>query len=350
MATRTIKGLMERLRDGETVICAEGYLFELERRGFVQAGPFVPEVVLEHPEKIEELHREFVRAGSDVVEAFTYYAHRDKMRIIGREGDIEALNKNALQIAKKVAYETNTLFAGNLSNSNVYNPADPATIETTRQMFQEQVDWAKEAGVDFIIAETIDMVGEAALALEIIKAAGLPAVITLSIHKTNLTRDTVPVSPAEACRQLAELGADVVGLNCGRGPATMMPQLHAIREACPNTFIAALPVPYRTTPEQPTFMSLEDPQYPGERAFPSNLDVFTCCRKEIGQWAKDAHEAGCRYIGLCCGAAAHHIRAVAEALGRVPPASKFSPDMSKHFAYGTDAKLHKFNQDAAKNL
>jgi betaine-homocysteine S-methyltransferase len=350
MAGRSIKGLLERLRDGETVICAEGYLFELERRGFVQAGPFVPEVVLEHPEKIEELHREFVRAGSDVVEAFTYYAHRDKMRIIGREGDIEALNKNALAIAKKVAYETNTLFAGNICNSNVYNPAVPETIAQTRAMFEEQVAWAKEAGVDFVIAETIDMVGEAMLALEVIKAAGLPSVITLSIHRTNLTRDTVPVPCEEACRQLAEAGADVVGLNCGRGPATMLPGLHAIKAACPNTFIAALPVPYRTTPDQPTFMSLQDPNFPNERAFPTNLDPFTCCRREIGQFAKDAYDAGCRYIGLCCGAAPHHVRAVAESLGRCPPASKFSPDMSKHFAYGTDTKLHKFNQDAAKDL
>lgn len=84
MSTRkvTSPGLLERLENG-AVICAEGYLFELERRGYIQAGAFVPEVVLEHPEKVYELHREFVRAGSDVVEAFTYYGHREKLRVIG---------------------------------------------------------------------------------------------------------------------------------------------------------------------------------------------------------------------------------------------------------------------------
>jgi hypothetical protein len=66
--------------DDGPVVCAEGYLFELERRGYLQAGAFVPEVVLEHPEKVSELHREFVHAGSDIVEAFTYYAHREKLR------------------------------------------------------------------------------------------------------------------------------------------------------------------------------------------------------------------------------------------------------------------------------
>src|SRR5215203_85368 len=100
--------LLERLAEGP-VICAEGYLFELERRGYLQAGAFVPEVVLDHPEEVSHLHREFVHAGSDVVEAFTYYAHREKLRIIGREHQLEAMNRQALEIAKAVATETGAL-------------------------------------------------------------------------------------------------------------------------------------------------------------------------------------------------------------------------------------------------
>src|SRR5262250_72717 len=94
--------LGQRLEHGP-VICAEGYLFELERRGYIQAGAFVPEVVLEHPEVVTQLHRDFVHAGSDVVEAFTYYAHREKMRIVGKEHLLEELNRQALRIAKEVA-------------------------------------------------------------------------------------------------------------------------------------------------------------------------------------------------------------------------------------------------------
>src|SRR5881296_4243636 len=89
-------GLLERLVVGP-VICAEGYLFEFERRGYLQAGAFVPEVVLEHPDLVAQLHREFVHAGSDVVEAFTYYAHREKLRVIGREKDLQKINKQALK-------------------------------------------------------------------------------------------------------------------------------------------------------------------------------------------------------------------------------------------------------------
>src|SRR5437763_6161970 len=115
--------LLERLEAGP-VICAEGYLFECERRGYLQAGAFVPEVVLEHPEIVAELHREFVHAGSDVVEAFTYYAHREKLRLIGKEDLLEPMNRQALEIAREIARETGTLLAGDLSNTNIFVPGD----------------------------------------------------------------------------------------------------------------------------------------------------------------------------------------------------------------------------------
>ncbi len=90
--TEQPNGLLQRL-DAGPVICAEGYVFELERRGYLQAGAYVPEIVLEHPEVVEELHRKLVHAGSDVVEALTYYAHREKLKIVGREQDLERINR-----------------------------------------------------------------------------------------------------------------------------------------------------------------------------------------------------------------------------------------------------------------
>src|SRR5438045_6514046 len=150
-ATENSSLLLQRLDQGP-VICAEGYLFELERRGYLQAGAFVPEVVLEHPEAVMQLHRDFVHAGSDVVEALTYYAHREKLRIIGREHDLEPINRRALDIAKAVARETGALFAGGICNTNIYDPADPQTHNAVRAMFDEQIGWAIDAAVDLTIA------------------------------------------------------------------------------------------------------------------------------------------------------------------------------------------------------
>ena len=343
------EGLLERLDKGP-VICAEGYLFELERRGYLQAGAFVPEVVLEEPEVVAQLHREFVRAGSDVVEAFTYYAHREKMRIVGKEHLLEEINRKALSIAKEVADETGTLLAGDICNTNVYVDDDEESKKTVRGMFEEQVSWAADAGVDFVIAETISHVGEASIALDVIKQAGFPAVVTLTAHQSEETRDGLRFG--EACKQLEAEGADVVGLNCSRGPATMLPLLREIREAV-SVHVAALPVPYRTHEEEPTFQSLRDTngaELPGGMPFPTALDPFTCNRYEIAQFARDANDLGVGYIGLCCGAAPHHLRSLAEALGRTPPASRFSPDMSKHAYFGTDESLKSENREFAKEL
>src|SRR6266704_4538760 len=129
--------LRERLEQGP-VICAEGYLFELERRGYVQAGPFVPEAVLDHPEVVAQLHRDFVHAGSDVVPAFTYYAHREKMRLVGKEDLLEEINRQALAIAKEVASESDALFAGDICNTNVF-VGDEDSRRAVRAMFEEQV-------------------------------------------------------------------------------------------------------------------------------------------------------------------------------------------------------------------
>ena len=247
-------GLLERLRRGP-VICAEGYLFELERRGLVSAGAFVPEVVLSHPEAVRTLHREFVHAGSDVVEAFTYYAHREKLRLIGKEDALEEMNRGAIRIAKEVAAESDALVAGDICNTNVFVAEDPATHSAVRAMFEEQVGWAAEEGVDFIIAETFSDLAEARIALEVMRETGLPTVVTMAIHRQPVTRDGL--TPEDCCKALEDAGADVVGLNCARGPATMLPLLKPIREAV-SCHVAALPVPYRTHPEEPTFQSLTD--------------------------------------------------------------------------------------------
>jgi betaine-homocysteine S-methyltransferase len=350
---KTARGLRDRLADGGTVICAEGYLFELERRGYLQAGAYVPEVVLDHPDAVAQLHREFVRAGSDIVEAFTYYGHREKLRLIGKEDKLEALQRNALALAKQAAAEARgaepPLVAGNISNTTIYAPGDAAVAREVRAMFDEQVAWAAEAGVDLIIAETFSYHGEAMLALEAIRRTEIPAVVTLAMHLEGL-RDGLALR--ESMRRLEQGGAAVVGMNCARGPATMLPLVREIRAAvsCP---IAALPVPYRTTADFPTFQSLRDPAAAGlpiDRPFPIALDPFTCSRFEMAAFAREAHDAGARYLGVCCGGAPHHVRAMAEALGRRSEASRYSPDMSKHYAFGTDPRLKQHNQAYTSKL
>ena len=329
MAKET-KSLLERLQKGE-VLVAEGFLFEMERRGYVKAGPFVPQVVLEYPEALKQFHSELLRAGSEVIVAFTYYGHRSKMKAIGLEDRLEDLNRKAVALAGEVARQGNALTAGNLSNTWQYDSTSPvASDAVVRAIFKEQTGWAVEVGVDFMIAETFSHLGEALIALEVIKEEGLPAVITF-IPLQEKSCDGYLWE--DACRIVAENGADVVGLNCGRGPKTMFPILERIlkKTDCP---VAALPVPYRTTKEQPNFFELK---MPGQKsAFPVALDPFLLSRFEMADFAVQARDMGIRYIGACCGAGPHHIRAMAEALGRRVPAGQYSPEMDLHPVLGSE--------------
>jgi betaine-homocysteine S-methyltransferase len=323
--------LMERLEQ-DVVLGAEGYLFELERRGYVQSGPFVPEVVLDYPDAVRELHREFLRAGAEVMVAFTYYGHREKMRIIDREDDLEPLNRDAVRLAKEVAAEGDALVAGNICNTWAYDPDDPeGSGEVVRGMYREQVQWAVEEGADFIISETNDYLAEALLGVEVIREHGLPSVVTFA-STSDTTIDGFRFD--EACKRVEEAGADVVGLNCSRGPETMFPILERVRAAvsCP---VAAQPVPYRTTEQMPTFVALERD---GERSFPVGLDPFVLTRFEMADFAVAARDLGVGYIGICCGGAPHHVRSMAEALGRTVPASRYSPAMELHPVLGENVK------------
>ena len=336
--------LIQRLNEGP-VICAEGFLFEIEKRGYLSAGEFVPMVSLEHPEALENLHKDFQHAGSDVVEAFTYNAHREKMRVIGKEELIEPLNRAALQIAKKVADnpidggEPN-LMAGNISNSNIWEQGNLDSHKEVEKMFNEMVGWSGDEGADLLVGETFYYAEEAYMALDIIQKAGLPSVITIAPMAENEMRDGVSI--LDTMKELEQRGADVVGMNCFRGPDTMMPYLREARKVL-KCHMGALPLPFRTTDANPTFFNLPDDHgcscpAPHGRTFPTALDPLYCNRYEMREFGKEAFELGINYLGVCCGATPMHIREVAEAAGLTVPASKYRENMSNHFMYGTNER------------
>ena len=302
------KGILERLAEGP-VLGDGGYLLELEKRGYVQAGPFTPEVVIEHPDALAQLHREFLRAGVDVLQTMTFYASDDKLATVGLEGKVDDINRNAVQIARQVAAEGDALVAGNLCLTWAYDPADPKSADHVRELFDRQLqDQIDAGGVDFWIGETFSFAGEAVLFVERAKLTGLPVMATMSFEQP------VPVSyegdtPAECARKLADAGADIVGVNCLNAPEQMLPIAIAMRGAV-SGYVAAQPVAFRTTAEQPDFTATGN--------FPYGLDPLQLSRQEMAEYTQQAKDAGINYIGSCCGSVQGHVRAMAKVLGKLP--------------------------------
>jgi betaine-homocysteine S-methyltransferase len=304
------RGILDRLSDG-VVLGDGGYLLELEKRGYVQAGPFTPEVVIEQPHALVELHREFLRAGAEVLQTMTFYASDDKLATVGLAGKVDEINRSAVRIARDVAAEGDALVAGNLSLTWAYDPIDPGSADHVRALLDRQLQDQMDAGPpDFWIGETFSYTGEALLFVERAKATGLPVMATMCFEKLP-ARSYEDDTPAVAAKKLADAGADIVGVNCLNGPAQQLPiaveMVHALGTGTP---VAAQPVAYATTDDSPDFTSWHD--------FPYGLSARTLARGDLASFAADARAAGVRYIGSCCGSVAEHVRAMAKVLGKAP--------------------------------
>jgi betaine-homocysteine S-methyltransferase len=327
------KGILERLKDGP-VVGDGGYLLELEKRGWVRAGPFTPEVSLFNPNALRELHVEFREAGAEVLQALTFYASRDKLATVGLENRLEDLNRAAVRIAREVAGDK-CLVAGNISLTWMYEPNSPAAADRVRKTFDEQLAVQVDEGVDFIVGETFSWLGEALLAVERGKATGLPNMVTICFENKDETAEGK--SAEYAAKALMDAGADIVGMNCLRPPEHMLPSMEKMRKAV-SGYLACQPVGYRTPKDKPDFTSLPE--------FPLGLDPLQLTRKEMGEYAQQARDIGINYIGACCGAVAIHIREMAKALGKVGDDTRVwkkggEKPMSAYEYYGHDAEVGK---------
>jgi len=322
------KGILERLKEGP-VLGDGGYLLELEKRGWVRAGPFTPEVALTYPDALRELHVEFRQAGADVLQALTFYASRDKLATVGLENQLEDLNRAAVRIAREVAGDK-CLVAGNLSLTWMYEPDSAAAADRVRRTFDEQLAVQVDEGVDFIIGETFSWVGEALIAVERARKTGLPVMVTICFENKDETAEGM--SAADSAKTLLDAGADIVGMNCLRPPEHTLPHMEEMRRAV-SGYLACQPIAYRTPKEQPDFSSLPE--------FPLGLDPLQLTRREMGEYARQAHEIGINYIGACCGSVAVHIREMARVLGKISEDTRIwkkggEKPMSAYEYYGHD--------------
>ena len=311
------KGIMERLREG-VVLGDGGYVLELEKRGYVLAGPFTPEATVEHPDAVLELSREFVDAGAEVIQALAFYGDREKLATVGYGDRVGDINRAAVRLARQAAGDR-ALVAGNLSMTWQYEPESRSAAERVRRLLDEQLGHQMEVGIDFVIAETYLYLGEALLAVERGKRSGLPVMVTMSFEDKLVTRDGK--SPAECAKALAGAGADIVGTNCWRGPTHMLPIVEEMRKAV-DGYVAVQAPAYRTTDATPFFTGL--------KGFPDAMEPYQLTRWEMADYARQAKALGANFIGACCGAVATHIREMARALGKpTREPSRWKPDPSK---------------------
>jgi betaine-homocysteine S-methyltransferase len=302
---------------GEGVVLGDGgYLIELERRGYVDSGSgrgkvgtgrgsgqFTPEVAIHHPDALRELHREFLDAGSQVLQALTFFGTREKLTRAGYGAETEVINQAAVRLAKEVAGER-ALVAGSVSRTQLVEREGMAALSKAGDHLAEQIRLLKDAGVDFLILETFFHLAEMQEALRCAAASGLPAVATMSFRPL-ISQCSDGHTPAECGRAMADLGAIAVGANCEQEPQRMLPLLREMRAAV-NVPLAAQPAAFRTTDECHSFTRLP--------AFPDDLETIQISRRQFFEFGREAQGEGIGFVGGCCGCNAAYIRALAGGL------------------------------------
>jgi betaine-homocysteine S-methyltransferase len=310
-----MKSILELLNE-DVVLGDGGYLIELERRGYVDSGSgrekvgtgkgsgqFTPEVAIENPGALLELHREFLNAGSQVLQALTFFGTREKLGRAGYGTQAEAINTAAVKIAKEAA-AGKALVAGSVSRTQMIEREGMSALPQAKDHLAEQIRFLKAARVDFLILETFFHLAEMRLALECASAAGLAAVATMSFRPL-ISRCTDGFTPAECAQAMADLGALAVGANCEQEPARMLPLLREMRAAV-SVPIAAQPAAFRTTDACHCFTR--------QPAFPDELETIQIARGEFAEFGRQARSEGIRYVGGCCGCNPAYIRALARGL------------------------------------
>ena len=313
-----MKKITALLKEG-VVLGDGGYLIELERRGYVDSGSrrekvgtgkgsgqFTPEVAIQHPDALRELHREFLNAGSQVLQALTFFGTREKLNRAGYGSDTERINAAAVKIAKEVAGDK-VLVAGSVSRTQLTEREGMDSLGKSRDHIAEQIRFLKDAGVDFLILETFFHLAEMKIALECAAAAGLPAVATMSFRPL-ITQCTDGHKPAECAKVMTDCGAIAVGANCEQEPARMRHLLREMRSAT-KVPLAAQPAAFHTTAECHSFTRLP--------AFPDELETIQVSRRVFHDFGKAAKKEGIGYLGGCCGCNAAYIQALRDGLDEI---------------------------------
>jgi betaine-homocysteine S-methyltransferase len=307
------------LMQAGTVLGDGGYLIELERRGYVDSGSgrekvgtgkgsgqFTPEVAIEQPEALRELHREFLNAGSQVLQALTFFGTREKLNRAGYGAQTEAINTAAVKIAREVAGDR-ALVAGSVSRTQLVEREGMGALEKAKDHLGEQMRLLKAAGVDFLIFETFFHLAEMKVALECAAALGMPAIATMSFRPL-VTACSDGHTPEGCARVMADYGAIAVGANCEQEPSRMLPILRQMRGAA-KVPVAAQPAAFRTTDQCHCFTR--------QPAFPDDLETIQISRHEFFDFGKAVRNEGIGYVGGCCGCNAAYIRALAEGLAQM---------------------------------
>jgi homocysteine S-methyltransferase len=252
---------------------------------------------LSQPDLVRSVHREYIRAGADVIETNTFGANRIKLRAFGLSDSVKAINVAGARLARSVSGDG--YVAGAIGPLGVrVEPWGKTGIDEAEQLFKEQAEALVEGGVDLFMLETFRDLNEIGAAIAAIRSfCDLPIVAQMTTEDDGNSLDGTP--PEQFAPVLLERGADVVGVNCSVGPAPMLETVERIA-AVTSARLSAQPNAGKPRDIEGRNIYLSSPEY-------------------MASYARRFITTGVRLVGGCCGTTPEHIRQIATAVRSVSP-------------------------------
>ena len=255
-----------------------------------------------NPKMVQDVHRAYFEAGSDIIETNTFGASRIKLAEYNLSDKVAEINTAAVQNVK-IATDGKAKVAGSMGPTGGFiKPLGELDFDEVYQNYYEQAKALASAGADYILIETCIEIQEMRAALLAAKdACDLPVICQLSFSEDG--RTVTGTDPQSAAIILSAMGADVIGANCSLGPEQLVPIVKELAENC------SCPISIQPNAGMPHLVD-------GKTVFPMTPEDF-------GKWAPELVKAGATFIGGCCGTTPAHIKAIKEALkGVVEPVRK----------------------------
>lgn len=246
---------------------------------------------LSHPERVAEVPRAYIQAGSQVILTNTFRANRLALADHEVTESVEALNRAGVEISRRAAGDRALVFAS-IGPSGRMLLAGTVTEEELKGAFAEQAQALAAAGADALVVETMADLDEACLAVAAASATGLP-VVACMVFDSGAERDRtmMGVTPEQAAKQLTAAGAEIIGANCGQGIEGYLPICRRLRAATDR------PIWIKANAGSPELRG-------DEVVYPTDADSFAA-------YAPALVEAGASFLGGCCGTSPEFIRALA---------------------------------------
>jgi homocysteine S-methyltransferase len=319
MKTATIAKSQEfRDQFARRVLVADGAMGTMLYSRGVFINRCFDELNVAQPDLVRDVHREYVRAGAEILETNTFGANRMRLGAFGIAEKLRAINESGVRLAREAAGET-VYVAGAVGPLGAHiEPLGPISFAEARACFREQIELLLAAGVDLLILETFQNLDELREAVFAAREAAGPEIVVVACVTVDDSGGLRGAAPEQFTRLLDEWPVDAAGLNCSVGPKVALETIEKMRAftrkplcAMPN---AGLPVRVE------------------------GRSLYLCSPEYMAQYARRFLAAGVRLIGGCCGTTPEHIRMVRAEVRSLQPGQVTAPSPRVAAAVETPAQ------------